>query len=569
MPGMKRDLFPPRRALRSGSAPAAVLALATLFGASCGDKPSADGEAGAGGGEGAAPAGGSAALPSPEVAGAPPRWEATFRHIDLGAEVCIYRDLSEVAPAVASYFDNILALVPEGELPPQVADFDLAEVLADLGLDRVEALGVSSARKGERYLNKVYLHTPRGRGGLLRLLGREAGAFKTAALAPRGTDLLMEREVNLSELYRLGRDLAKHAGAEGERGFAEAMGQGVADFGVTVGDLFQKLDTRAIIIGRLAEDRLQLGAGAPEVPRPELYVSLEGLGWLFDRVVKQLPPEAADALTETEGGTVLALPPNPLGEPVLRRDEASGQVTFATSAGFLEECESGTGGLFADAAFKEATADLPTQGNGLVYLSPNFGKELRALYRQALSETGQAPEVVERGIDLVERMLPYLGSHYAQVQANAEDGVWLVSNSPASVKQAAALAPVLLAAPAFFVRKNVVADERAEIAAVRAVRADAEGARLQADLNTLKTSLTLFQIVAGRYPTTEEGLRALVEDPGDVEGWEPMIEEVFSDPWGQEYRYVFPGLRGDPGEPDVFSVGPDGVPGTGDDIYLD
>jgi len=85
---------------------------------------------------------------------------------------------------------------------------------------------------------------------------------------------------------------------------------------------------------------------------------------------------------------------------------------------------------------------------------------------------------------------------------------------------------------------------------------------------TIRTPLRAFQLHVGRYPTTEEGLRALVERPSGVSerAWRgPYVDELPQDPWGRDFRYRFPGER-NPDRYDVWSVGPDGVSGTDDDI---
>lgn len=97
-------------------------------------------------------------------------------------------------------------------------------------------------------------------------------------------------------------------------------------------------------------------------------------------------------------------------------------------------------------------------------------------------------------------------------------------------------------------------------------RADeAKKTRAKNDIASLGTALSMYDLTIGGYPTTEQGLNALVEDPG-VEGWKkPFLQrKSFTDPWGNEYRYVYPGSRGI--EYDLFSVGPDGQEGTEDDI---
>ncbi|MCJ8297192.1 MAG: type II secretion system major pseudopilin GspG [Colwellia sp.] len=88
------------------------------------------------------------------------------------------------------------------------------------------------------------------------------------------------------------------------------------------------------------------------------------------------------------------------------------------------------------------------------------------------------------------------------------------------------------------------------------------------DVTALETSLSLYKMDNYDYPTTEQGLEALVEQ-SDVEP-EPRrfpedgyIKRLPKDPWGNEYVLLNPGEQG---KMDVFSVGPDGEAGTEDDI---
>jgi len=85
----------------------------------------------------------------------------------------------------------------------------------------------------------------------------------------------------------------------------------------------------------------------------------------------------------------------------------------------------------------------------------------------------------------------------------------------------------------------------------------------------LEVALDSFEIDLGRYPTTVEGLRALVQKPtSNADGWEqPYLrrEEVPKDPWGNEYTYKYPGQYNEHGY-DLRSNGPDGKQGSEDDI---
>jgi len=88
------------------------------------------------------------------------------------------------------------------------------------------------------------------------------------------------------------------------------------------------------------------------------------------------------------------------------------------------------------------------------------------------------------------------------------------------------------------------------------------------DVTALETSLSLYKMDNYDYPTTEQGLEALV-DQTDIEPEprrfpdEGYIKRLPKDPWGNEYVLLNPGEQG---KMDVFSVGPDGEAGTEDDI---
>ena len=87
----------------------------------------------------------------------------------------------------------------------------------------------------------------------------------------------------------------------------------------------------------------------------------------------------------------------------------------------------------------------------------------------------------------------------------------------------------------------------------------------KADISNLKVALSTFETDNGRFPTSEEGLRALVDKPGDLPNWKhSYIEKLPVDPWGHDYVYRMPGSNNK--EFDLFSMGPDGHEGGGDDI---
>jgi general secretion pathway protein G len=91
---------------------------------------------------------------------------------------------------------------------------------------------------------------------------------------------------------------------------------------------------------------------------------------------------------------------------------------------------------------------------------------------------------------------------------------------------------------------------------------DARIAKAKQDVQAMETALTLFKLDNFRYPTTEQGLNALVQKPADPEirNWRSggYLKRVTKDPWGRDYQYAYPGTQG---EYDLFSFGNDGQPG--------
>lgn len=88
-------------------------------------------------------------------------------------------------------------------------------------------------------------------------------------------------------------------------------------------------------------------------------------------------------------------------------------------------------------------------------------------------------------------------------------------------------------------------------------------------MGNFKMALNRFELDLGRYPTSSEGLRALIEKPGDDPNnkWQRYLDgdEVPKDQWGHEWNYRQPGQHNTDGF-DLWSNGPDGREGGDDDI---
>jgi len=83
------------------------------------------------------------------------------------------------------------------------------------------------------------------------------------------------------------------------------------------------------------------------------------------------------------------------------------------------------------------------------------------------------------------------------------------------------------------------------------------------DVQSLVTALNMYKLDNYQYPSTQQGLEALVSQPSgqpEAPNWKPggYIDRLPNDPWGRPYQYLNPGLKG---EIDVWSFGANGMPG--------
>ena len=86
----------------------------------------------------------------------------------------------------------------------------------------------------------------------------------------------------------------------------------------------------------------------------------------------------------------------------------------------------------------------------------------------------------------------------------------------------------------------------------------------KAQIDAIEKSLDQYRLDVGHYPTTEQGLNALMERPAEEAKWQgPYLKKaVPTDPWGHPYQYKSPGEHG---EFDLLSFGKDGQPGGSDE----
>lgn len=90
---------------------------------------------------------------------------------------------------------------------------------------------------------------------------------------------------------------------------------------------------------------------------------------------------------------------------------------------------------------------------------------------------------------------------------------------------------------------------------------EARAVKAKQDVLAIQSALDLYKLDNGFYPSTDQGLQALVEKPSSnptPRDWKQYLKSLPKDPWNRDYLYLNPGEHG---EVDVFTLGADGQPG--------
>jgi general secretion pathway protein G len=106
------------------------------------------------------------------------------------------------------------------------------------------------------------------------------------------------------------------------------------------------------------------------------------------------------------------------------------------------------------------------------------------------------------------------------------------------------------------------------IFAMRGIGDAAKLRQVESDFKSFQSALAMYKLNAGTFPTTQQGLKALVEKPSSTpvpRRWVQVMSKMPNDPWDAPYMYRFPGKKR-ANEFEIMSKGPDGMENTADDL---
>jgi hypothetical protein len=450
-----------------------------------------------------------------------PSFDAVRTRLELGGPLFVFIDyedqIAQIGRDVSKMISDLVADDPALAIFRQ----DYAAILDELGLSGIKAVGMSSTRRGATYHNRVFLHAPEPRRGLLASFGGPAGPFAAAALAPQDTDLLMEHELDIKAITDAFTTVAKRFVPDA--GIDMAGAAIAAQTGMQAGDV---IDMVANLRGRFS---LVLRLGDIAMPDPtrleewglglaqkaDLLLRAEGIGRRLLPMIRDIrelvPMTIAGRRAFRASETVPVLGQN---QPVLVFDDDT--VLLASSALFAEQSLTrGDRALAQAPGFRQALTEIGLdRGNSILYGTPRLVRMLRSAVLAGAEMAAASADEPAMGpvLQSVINRLPDASKPFASVAANQPDGILMRSNDSLSLRSALlplslfnpdVIGPIALAAIPAAVQAyaDSMAESRAAEIAKENLAIIGEAALAYFETNTSATEVTYADLkseLAGR-----------------------------------------------------------------------
>lgn len=367
-------------------------------------------------------------------------FDAVNRHLELGGTVYGYMDVDgdvlRIVEGLRGIIDSIVEENPESAMLRQ----DFGAIAGDLGLTDIKAIGLSSvAVPGRGFRNRVFLHTPDGRRGLLAGLGGPVAPFSQVHLAPADTDLYFETELDLPAVYAALRATAGRVGGDMLVQMVESQLKAAGnEAGISAYDLLQSLKGRVAGVVRLDNEQTFVIPGREPlvVPAFSLLLRIDGIAPGLQAMLEQLPMLQR---TEQDGRVLYTFAgalPYVEWQPVIAVEGKA--LYIVSSPAFFATCLSTADRLAKFPVFSKALAELGGEGNELGYVSPGLFAKLRRIPELNPETTPEQKRI----LNLALANLPETDAPILSIRVNLPDGVLYRSLRDSSLKQEIVMAGI-------------------------------------------------------------------------------------------------------------------------------
>ncbi|MEM7137551.1 MAG: hypothetical protein AAF500_13275 [Myxococcota bacterium] len=363
-----------------------------------------------------------------------PHFGAVADNLQLGGTVYAYVDIDGDAERAASFLISLLDGVPGADEAARSDGRNPRQLARDVGLADVDAIGMSSYRQGDLYHNRSFIYRSGPRQGVLALFGADPAAFELPNVSTPATDFIWELRLDLGALIDVVRALGTHGVGPSPASIDRTLNESVGGLDVTLGALLQNLERIGLTL-ELDESRiLRVPGSALWFPFTNFLFQLDGVGALVDALERRSAFDPFLRSQSTAERRVVSLgirlpPPWNAYDPQLVEDLRSGRVYLSSNPAFLEQSLTSPRRVTEAGDYEAVFAELPTQGNGMLFMSRRLTRELHGLLDRWVNESGAG-----LGTALARFFLPDGGLPVGWVAQNRPDGVLFTSNSPSSHK---------------------------------------------------------------------------------------------------------------------------------------
>jgi hypothetical protein len=369
---------------------------------------------------------------------------AVSKHLELGGLYFNYMDVDGDLAALGAFGDRLLNLAKR-ETPDIPKNLSAAKIIEALGLNSVKAIGMSSRSAGpDLYHNRALLYMPEGPKGLMKLFGGKAAPLQIASWAPADAGAAVQMDLTLSALLEMIESVLTASGQESVLAqYKMALQFAVPGLNMNAAEFIGKLNTRVIVAVRIDESKKLSVPGVPvEVPGVQFMLALDDVDFLMEPL-KTLAEGNDNAVVENGEDFTLIRPNSSLpGEldyfkPGLYHDKKAKRLILTSHLEMARAAGKGDA-LAGSESFKQATAGLPAEGNGLTYATPQFAKAVGTFTTEVLQKSVQSGGTSEAGEELTKLLLESMASApagpMATVYANVPEGMLFMSNTNSTHK---------------------------------------------------------------------------------------------------------------------------------------
>jgi len=429
------------------------------------------------------------------------RFYTIQQKLDSGGTFYMYADLKDV---LHNFMNQLQTTYAGPQTPPEMAKACMManQVIDRLGLYGIHDLGMSVVPDGALKRSKLFISDADGRKkGLLSLLGGAPHSFPMLDRVSSDTLLLATGDLDTSTTWALVRQIAQDLGGKvalaqmdnALRHIAQQSGINVPAILPTLGGEF------TLVMTQDPASKLVIPAVQPiVVDSPRLALMVRVKDDTLYQALKALLMQKAHAPETTDGKlrkVMIPAPPNPIWavSPVIATDGS--YVYFSTHDEYLRRltaAPAAAGSLRQAAEFKQLGQGLPTEGNGLFFVSSKLKNQVTQVVEKVVQMNQGRPGQNPVAFMHMFSQLKGAGAGTIMVRVNQPDGLLMVGRSDSSALQLApaiAMVPVAVLA-AIAVPNFLEAQTRAKVS------------RARSDMRSLQIALESYNVDQNRYPPT-------------------------------------------------------------------